>query len=310
MRDLHDLLIAGRMLGGSGGSPAPQPTLITKTITANGDYSAAADNADGYSAVSVAVPPSTLTTKTITANGTYNASSDNADGYSAVTVNVPIPSSDCIGGFPVVKTAANLQHMQYKAFSKDDYGRLTAGVIMCKEANEIFPFDTFSAEQDNSSATFTYCNSEIRAYNNTSNGVIKVVDVDYYTQDGSLSFVDEYAISSKACLLSFPYTSSDPYTAVVFGQDKNGSDCIIFPSDYRSELLYYEGFGSSMSSTKMYREYFNYHNYAVLVPYISRDGTKVADGIYAVLCNTLLHGLYEIGGSIFFISAGIAIKDE
>lgn len=31
----------------------------------------------------------TLTTKSITANGTYSASSDNADGYSSVTVNVP-----------------------------------------------------------------------------------------------------------------------------------------------------------------------------------------------------------------------------
>lgn len=35
----------------------------------------------------------TLVTKTITANGTYNASSDNADGYSQVTVNVPTGSA-------------------------------------------------------------------------------------------------------------------------------------------------------------------------------------------------------------------------
>lgn len=53
MRDLHDLLIAGRMLGGSG---ADEPVLITKNITANGTYSAADDNADGYSSVTVAVP--------------------------------------------------------------------------------------------------------------------------------------------------------------------------------------------------------------------------------------------------------------
>lgn len=36
----------------------------------------------------------TLVTKTITQNGTYNPASDNADGYSAVTVNVPTPSSN------------------------------------------------------------------------------------------------------------------------------------------------------------------------------------------------------------------------
>ena len=54
MTDLHDLLIAGRMLGGSG-TPAPEPTLITKSIAANGTYSAADDSADGYSAVTVNV---------------------------------------------------------------------------------------------------------------------------------------------------------------------------------------------------------------------------------------------------------------
>lgn len=58
MNDIFDLAIASK-LGGSGGgspSPAPQPTLITKNVTANGTYSASADNADGYSAVTVAVP--------------------------------------------------------------------------------------------------------------------------------------------------------------------------------------------------------------------------------------------------------------
>lgn len=56
MTDLHDILTAGRMLGGSGGSPAPEPVLIAKTITANGTYSAADEGADGYSEVTAAVP--------------------------------------------------------------------------------------------------------------------------------------------------------------------------------------------------------------------------------------------------------------
>ena len=70
--------------------PAPVPTLIEKNIAANGTYTAASDNADGYSEVNVNVPipQPTLVTKSITANGTYNASGDNADGYSSVTVNV------------------------------------------------------------------------------------------------------------------------------------------------------------------------------------------------------------------------------
>lgn len=108
--------------------------LGTKTITANGTYSASSDNLDGYSEVTANVPNTyaaadegkvvdngelvsqtsatytandtydttlinsvtvnvsgsspTLITKTITANGTYDASDDNADGYSQVVVNV------------------------------------------------------------------------------------------------------------------------------------------------------------------------------------------------------------------------------
>lgn len=76
-----------KVISGSGGSA----TLITKSITANGDYAAFDDDADGYSSVHVAVPTSAvLITKSITANGTYYASSASADGYSSVTVNVPL----------------------------------------------------------------------------------------------------------------------------------------------------------------------------------------------------------------------------
>ena len=36
--------------------PSGGGTLITKTVTANGTYAASADNADGYSQVTVALP--------------------------------------------------------------------------------------------------------------------------------------------------------------------------------------------------------------------------------------------------------------
>lgn len=51
MTDLFDLAAARLMSGG--GSPA---VLTEKSVTANGTYSAASDNADGYSSVTVAVP--------------------------------------------------------------------------------------------------------------------------------------------------------------------------------------------------------------------------------------------------------------
>lgn len=55
MMDLYDLAFAKNISGG--GTPAPEPTLITKNITANGVYTASSDNADGYSSVNVKVKP-------------------------------------------------------------------------------------------------------------------------------------------------------------------------------------------------------------------------------------------------------------
>lgn len=55
-------------------------------ITQNGTYEPSEGR--GYNQVIVEVPEPTLITKSITANGTYSASADNADGYSSVTVAV------------------------------------------------------------------------------------------------------------------------------------------------------------------------------------------------------------------------------
>lgn len=60
------------------------------SISANGTYDVT-DKAQAV--VNVGASP-TLITKTITQNGTYNASGDNADGYSAVTVAVPVGSNN------------------------------------------------------------------------------------------------------------------------------------------------------------------------------------------------------------------------
>ena len=79
------------------GVRALKKTLISKSISENGDYSPASDSADGYSAVHVSVPssaPAVLVSKNINQNGTYIAlDDDSADGYSQVIVN--IPSSVC-----------------------------------------------------------------------------------------------------------------------------------------------------------------------------------------------------------------------
>lgn len=58
----------------------------TKEITTNGTHDVAQ-----FANASVNVAPN-VTSKSVTANGTYNAADDNADGYSSVNVNVPQPS--------------------------------------------------------------------------------------------------------------------------------------------------------------------------------------------------------------------------
>ena len=72
--------------------PAPEINLQTKTATTNGDVVADAGY-DGLEKVIVNVSGDvpTLISKTISENGTYPASADNADGYSSVTVNIPTP---------------------------------------------------------------------------------------------------------------------------------------------------------------------------------------------------------------------------
>lgn len=72
---------------GEGTSPV---TIEQLNVTENGTYS---ETGKAYSPVIVEVPAPTLITKTITENGTYTASADNADGYSQVTASIPLPQN-------------------------------------------------------------------------------------------------------------------------------------------------------------------------------------------------------------------------
>lgn len=61
--------------------------IVSKEIVQNGTYYAAADSADGYSPVTVAVP---IRSKDITRNGVYHAADEDQKGFDPVTVNVPM----------------------------------------------------------------------------------------------------------------------------------------------------------------------------------------------------------------------------
>lgn len=71
-------------IGTGGGSSSP--TLVTKEITVNGTYTASNDSADGYSSVTVNVPPSGITPTgsiNITTNGTHDVTN-----YASAVVSV------------------------------------------------------------------------------------------------------------------------------------------------------------------------------------------------------------------------------
>lgn len=83
-----DTYTPGQMAGAIEALP-DAPVLVTKTITANGEYDPGDDNADGYSGVTVNVPSSqpNLQSKTVTENGTVLPDAG-YDGLSSVVVNV------------------------------------------------------------------------------------------------------------------------------------------------------------------------------------------------------------------------------
>ena len=79
----HTIKVEKLELTGSGGSG--DATLITKTITANGTYSAEDDDADGYSEVTVNVPSSAASSWTKIAETTYQVSTTSTSAATVAT---------------------------------------------------------------------------------------------------------------------------------------------------------------------------------------------------------------------------------
>ena len=100
--NLFDIAVGGKLCGGGGGDT---PTLIDKTISANGTYNASDDEADGYKKVVANVPNTyasgdegkvvsngalvAQSSVTKTANGTYDTTLNDE-----VVVNVPQPTGN------------------------------------------------------------------------------------------------------------------------------------------------------------------------------------------------------------------------
>lgn len=99
------------------------PTLITKNITENGEYSASEDDADGYSSVNVEVSP-TLENKTVTPTTSEQTitAGENYDGLGTVTVeavtaaiDANITAGNIKNGVSILGVEGNVSAVEFSA---------------------------------------------------------------------------------------------------------------------------------------------------------------------------------------------------
>jgi len=163
----------------------PQSTFTTKSITSNGTYNASDDGYNGYSSVTVNVPPpNLLLEKSITSNGTYSASSDGYDGYSSVVVNVS----------PNVTTKSST--VSFEGFSQPSNNNQTTGL-----QNKYFY--AFTSGYDGYS-TFVY-SLKIQYITITSNGT-------YYPTDDNTA-IRKVVVNVSPSLTTKTITSNGTYYA-------------------------------------------------------------------------------------------------
>lgn len=266
-----------------------------------------------------------LTTKTITENGTYSAVSDNADGYSSVTVNVPEISG--YYGIPVAKTDADVKHLAYEVFSTENFApNAILAITMGYAANDNrFDIDSFTVDSWSegvpTGVTLTYGTAQpkVFAYDSTY-AAMRLNDLsDYARIRKSSPYETIYLISSKAMLISSPVGDYDitTYGAFALGRDVINNDKsawwnYVYQSGNYLEVRAHK-IGSGSVSQEQYKTVTSIGNYVSLSPLMVTEGTPTTfiDGLYKVDFGPVgLNGFYEIGGQLFYISAGIAIKDE
>lgn len=253
----------------------------------------------------------TLIEKTATENGIYNASDDSADGYSKFTVEVP--TDDAYFGVPVAKTFADTQNFEYEIFSTTEYDRLELLPSMFSYSSSVFDYDSVTTTSDTevhlyfgnvqavTSPYSGYPSWKLGTYGGSFSDTFRV-DI-----SSSTDWDAEMVANSDAVLMMTPRANG--YMSMSFGR-AGTNKCAWWSCYYNGAFRTVKSFGETPS---------NYTdltintrgNYVLLVPLMDNSGTSVVDGLYQVIYgNPQLCGFYEVGGQMFYIAAGIAIKDE
>lgn len=268
----------------------------------------------------------TLVEKSINQNGTYKASDDSADGYSKVSVDVDVPQNGYFG-IPVAKTAADVKHLAFETFSTEDYAINTILAVTMEAAANDSRFDIDSYTVDSSSGgvptgiTLTYGSAQPKVYAyDSSYAAMRLNSLgDYARIRKSEPYETAYLISSKAMLITSPVGDYDftTYGAFALGRDVvNNAKSAWWNYQYKSsDYLEMRAFkvGSEAAIQEHYAGITTIGSYVSLSPLreIEYASTTFIDGLFKVDFGPPgLNGFYEIGGQLFYISAGIAIKDE
>lgn len=208
-------------------------------ITQNGTYHPSSGKC-GFNEVVVNVSGGgggTLIEKTITANGDYNAIDDNADGYSKVSVNIP---SDIPTGYTIASWMTPAEWTAFKALTNlQQYQKRRRGLLVIADSiinTWIYQPEAYNAEQIwdirdvYDEGTLLSVNGSW-SYTKAHNGNAFGMSVWYVGYTGMM-------LVSKESLDAVEYVTSDAYQShnvgSVLGVDSKGTTW------YRSANDYYE----------------------------------------------------------------------
>lgn len=230
-------------------------------------------------------------------------------------------------GIPVAKTAADAKHLVYETFSTEDYASNSILAVTMEAAANDSRFDIDSYTVDSSSGgvptgvTLEYGTTQPKVYAyDSSYAAMRLNNLsDYARIRKSEPYETAYLISSKAMFISSPVGDYGvtTYGAFALGRDViNNAKSAWWNYQYQStDYLEVRGYkvGSEGASQEQYAAVTEIGNYVSLSPLRKTQYTPTTfiDGLFKVDFGTAgLNGFYEIGGQLFYISAGIAIKDE
>ena len=230
-------------------------------------------------------------------------------------------------GIPVAKTAADAKHLVYETFSTEDYATNTILAVTMEAAANDDRFDIDSYTVDSSSGgiptgiTLTYGSAQPKVFAyDSSIAAMRLNNLsDYARIRKSEPYETAYLISSKAMLITSPVGDYGvtTYGAFALGRDViNDTKSAWWNYQYQSsDYLEVRGFkvGSDSAQQEHYAGITTIGSYVSLSPLRENEyaPSTFIDGLFKVDFGAAgLNGFYEIGGQLFYISAGIAIKDE